>query len=151
LGQSTLVVLCAGSTLLLVQSYAPDKTSYINCLEQSPSQLASTFGSWFFLLLVQLNLGFIVREELLLCSSYLPLGVPNWVPTMHYQAIFLAPLSGRKRISARGVSRFQYFYFVIALLIFFTLFLLAYFYQNYKKISSFIVVIFAFLLLVLIE
>jgi hypothetical protein len=24
------------------------------------------------------NLGFILREELLLCSSYLPLGVPNW-------------------------------------------------------------------------
>jgi hypothetical protein len=25
-----------------------------------------------------INLGFIVREDLLLCSSYLPLGVPNW-------------------------------------------------------------------------
>jgi hypothetical protein len=52
-GKSTLVVLCAGCTLLLVQSYAPDKAPYINCLELSPSQLASTFGSWFFLLLVQ--------------------------------------------------------------------------------------------------
>jgi hypothetical protein len=31
--------------LLLVQSYAPDKAPYINCLEQSPSQLASTFES----------------------------------------------------------------------------------------------------------
>jgi hypothetical protein len=77
LGQNTLVVLCAGSMLLLVQSYSSDKAPYINCLEQSPSQLASTFGSWFFLLLVQLNLGFILRENLLLCSSYLPLGVPN--------------------------------------------------------------------------
>jgi hypothetical protein len=53
LGQSTLVVLCAGSTLLLVQSYDPYKAPYINCLELSPSQLASTFGSWFFLLLVR--------------------------------------------------------------------------------------------------
>jgi hypothetical protein len=89
-----------------------------------------------------INLSFILREDLLLCSSYLPLGVPNWVPNTHYQAIFLAPLPGRKRISARGVSRFQSFYFVIVLLIFFTLFLLASFYQKYKKFSSFIVFIF---------
>jgi hypothetical protein len=26
-----------------------------------------------------INLGFLLRENLLLCSSYLPLGVPNWV------------------------------------------------------------------------
>jgi hypothetical protein len=26
-----------------------------------------------------INLGFILRGDLLLCSSYLPLGVPNWV------------------------------------------------------------------------
>jgi hypothetical protein len=25
-----------------------------------------------------INLGFILREDLRLCSSYLPLGVPNW-------------------------------------------------------------------------
>jgi hypothetical protein len=25
-----------------------------------------------------INLGFILREDLLLCSSYIPLGVPNW-------------------------------------------------------------------------
>jgi hypothetical protein len=25
-----------------------------------------------------INLGFIIREDLLLCPSYLPLGVPNW-------------------------------------------------------------------------
>jgi hypothetical protein len=25
-----------------------------------------------------INLGFILREDLLLCSSYRPLGVPNW-------------------------------------------------------------------------
>jgi hypothetical protein len=25
-----------------------------------------------------IDLGFILREDLLLCSSYLPLGVPNW-------------------------------------------------------------------------
>jgi hypothetical protein len=53
LGYSTLVVLCTGSMLLLVKSYTPDKAPYINCLELSPSQRASTFGSWFFLLLVR--------------------------------------------------------------------------------------------------
>jgi hypothetical protein len=25
-----------------------------------------------------INVGFIMREDLLLCSSYIPLGVPNW-------------------------------------------------------------------------
>jgi hypothetical protein len=134
LGQSTLVVLCAGSTLQLVQSYAPDKAPYINCLEQSPSQQASTFGSWFFLLLFRLNLGFILRKDLPMCSSYLPLGVPNWAASIAIKQKKLAPLPRRKRISARGVSRFQYFYFVIVFLIFFNLFLLASFYQKYKKL-----------------
>jgi hypothetical protein len=63
-------------------------------------------------------------------------------------SIFLAPLPGRKRISARGVSRFQSFYFVIVLLTLFTLFLLASFYQKYKKLVSFIVGISLLLLLV---
>jgi hypothetical protein len=70
--------------LLLVQSYAPNKAPYINCLELSPSQVInlrklvlSPTGS--------INLGFITEGNLLLCSSYLPLGVPNWVPTTHHQ------------------------------------------------------------------
>jgi hypothetical protein len=77
------------------------------------------------------------------CSSYLPLGVPNWVPNMHYQPIFLAPLPGRKRISARGVSRFQSF---TLLLFCFTLFLLASFIK--KKLVPFIVGFSLLLLLV---
>jgi hypothetical protein len=68
---------------------------------------------------------FDTEGNLLLCSSYLPLGVPNWMLTTHYHSIFLAPLLGRKMISARGVSRFQSVYFVIVLLTLFTLFLLA--------------------------
>jgi hypothetical protein len=58
---------------------------------------------------------------------------------------FLAPLPGRKKISARGVSHFQSF----TLLLFY--FFFASFYQKYKKISPFIVVIFTYLLLVLLE
>jgi hypothetical protein len=75
-----------------------------------------------------------LREDLLLCSSYLPLGVPNGLLLTHYQAIFLAPLPGRKKTSARGVSHAQSF---TLLLFCFILFLLASFYQKYKKISSF--------------
>jgi hypothetical protein len=52
-GKVLWLCLCAGSTLLLVQRYAPNKAPYINCLELPPSQLASTFESWFFLLLVR--------------------------------------------------------------------------------------------------
>jgi hypothetical protein len=36
-----------------------------------------------------INLGFILREDLLMCSSYLPLGVPNW-------AVIYTPLAGRR-------------------------------------------------------
>jgi hypothetical protein len=72
-----------------------------------------------------------------LCSSHLNLGVPNWASTTCHQASFLAPLPGRKRISASGVSHFQSFYFVIVLLNFFTLFLFASFYQKYKKLVPF--------------
>jgi hypothetical protein len=72
---------------------------------------------------------------LLLCSSYLPLGVPNWtviyiINTVLHQDFFLAPLPGKKKTSARGVSHTH------PLLCFkfcFTLFLLALFYQKHKK------------------
>jgi hypothetical protein len=76
---------------------------------------------------------FHTEGNLLLCSSYLPLGVPNWAANTAPSSIFLALLPGRKRISARGVSRFQSFYFVIVFLTFFTLFLFASFNQNTKK------------------
>jgi hypothetical protein len=33
-----------------------------------------------------INLGFTTEENLLRCSSYLPLGVPNWVPTTHHHS-----------------------------------------------------------------
>jgi hypothetical protein len=74
-----------------------------------------------------------------MCSSHLPLGVPNWSVNTAPSTSFLAPLPGRKRICARGVSHFQSFYFVIVLLSFFTLFLFASFYQKYKKLVPFIV------------
>jgi hypothetical protein len=76
---------------------------------------------------------------LLLYSSYLPLGVPNWMVKnyqhRHASSSFLAPLPGRKKkTSARGVftrTSFTCFKFC------FTLFLLASFYQKPQKISSY--------------
>jgi hypothetical protein len=61
---------------------------------------------------------------------------------VRHQDYFLAPLPGRKRISARGVSHFQSLYFVIVLLSFFALFYLLIFIKNTKKLVPTIVVIF---------
>jgi hypothetical protein len=77
---------------------------------------------------------FHTEGNLPLCSSYLPLGVSNWVAKHHQSSIFLAPLPGRKKISTRGVSRFQSF-----TLLLFCLFSLLYFcwhlfIKNTKKI-----------------
>jgi hypothetical protein len=72
-----------------------------------------------------------------------PTGCLNTTPS----SIFLAPLPGRKKISARGVSHAQSF---TLFLVCFILVLLASFYQKYKKISSFMVA-FTCLLLVLLE
>jgi hypothetical protein len=78
------------------------------------------------------NLGFLLRENLLLYSSYLSLGVPNWVVICRHQASFLAPLPGKKKTSARGVSQA---YLLLCFKFCFTLFLLALFYRKHKKIS----------------
>jgi hypothetical protein len=64
-----------------------------------------------------------------------PTGCLNTAPS----SIFLAPLPGRKKISARGVSHAQPF---TLLLFYFILFLLASFYQKYKKKSSYFKLLF---------
>jgi hypothetical protein len=62
--------------LLLVQSYAPDE---VYKLAGAIAKLASINLRKLVLSHTgSINLGFILREDLLLCSSYLPLGVPNW-------------------------------------------------------------------------
>jgi hypothetical protein len=50
---------------------------------------------------------------------------------------FSGAVAGEKEDFCKESLTLPIFYFVIVLLIFFTLFLLAYFYQRYKKISSF--------------
>jgi hypothetical protein len=85
-----------------------------------------------------------------LCSSHLPLGFPNWAASTANKH-FSGTVAGEKEDFCKGSLSLPVFYFVIVLLTFFTLFLLASFYRKYKKISSFIVVIFACLILVLLE
>jgi hypothetical protein len=121
---------------MLVQSYAPDKAPYINCLELSPSQLASTFGSWFFLLLVRLNLGFILRETCCCAHHTFLLGFPTGCLPCTIKH-FSGAVAGEKEDFCKESLSLPTFYFVIVLLSFFTLFLFAYFYQIYKKNSFF--------------
>ena len=67
------------------------------------------------------NLGFILRENLLLHSSYLPLGVPNERVTFTSSSTFSGAVAGEVKPSVRRVSHFQSLYFVIVLLNFFIL------------------------------
>jgi hypothetical protein len=78
---------------------------------------------------------FLTEGKLLLCSSYLPLGVPNWsVIYISTDAIklFSGAVAGEEEDFCKGSfvrTSFTLFLFC------FTLFLLASFYQKYKKIS----------------
>jgi hypothetical protein len=141
LGKSSLVVLCAGSTLLLasttrhqLSSGALSKVSL-----QQPSEVIS-FSYWSIKLCFHTE-GKLVDVLITPSSWGFPMG------PLRHQDCFLAPLPGRKRISARGVSHFQSLYFVIVLLSFFILSCLLLYIQKYKKIVPTIVVIFVGLLL----
>jgi hypothetical protein len=77
-----------------------------------------------------INLGFILREDLLLCSSYLPLGVPNWVVIYMPSSNFSGAVAGGETGFLQGESLasnlllcycFALFYFACI------------FYQKYKK------------------
>jgi hypothetical protein len=81
---------------------------------------------------------------LLLCSSYLPLGVPNWAVIYIPSSNFSGVVAGEKEDLCIGSLSLPIFYFVILLIyfIFACIFL-----SKIQKISSFIVVIFTCLLL----
>jgi hypothetical protein len=74
LGQSSLVVLCAGSMLLL----APTPRARLS-LVLLPKSASNNIQKWFLSPTGRLNLDFILRENLLLCSSYFPLRVSQLV------------------------------------------------------------------------
>jgi hypothetical protein len=61
---------------------------------------------------------------LLLFSSYLPLGVPNWVVILPASSCFSGAIAGKKKTSARGVSHahpllcfFVLLYFIFACIV----------------------------------
>jgi ABC-type sugar transport system permease subunit len=145
LGKSILVVLCAGSTLLLAQT--PHHQWFL--LASLPKSASNNLWKWFLSPTGRLNLSFILREDLLLCSSYLPLGFPNW--SCETSRHFLAPLWGERGFLQGDSLTSNLFYFVIVFLSLFTLFLFASFYQKYKKISSFYSCYFCLSILVSLE
>ena len=60
------------------------------------------------------NLGFLLWENLLLCSSHLPLGdFQRSAPCEHHQGIFWHRCRGVKDIFTRGVPHNQSLYFVV--------------------------------------
>jgi hypothetical protein len=93
----------------------------------------------------RLNLGFITEGKLAAIFIKPSLGFSNWpviyfinyTPTSflapsspRHQQVFLAPLPGKKKTSARGVSHAHP---LLCFKFYFTLFLLASFYQKHKK------------------
>src|SRR3954470_10671187 len=82
------------------------------------------------------NLGFLLREDLLLCSSHLALGVSNEAShdsTGRHQALSGAVVGEAKDVFTRGVLLNLSLYFIFSLLSFFCLVLFASFYQKLKK------------------
>jgi hypothetical protein len=79
-----------------------------------------------------INLGFILREDLLLCSSYLPLGVPNWAVNYTPSSNFFGTVAGEKEDFCKGSLSLPIFYFVIVLLYF--IFACIFFIENTKKL-----------------
>jgi hypothetical protein len=61
-------------------------------------------------------LGFILREDLLLCSSYLPLGVPNWAVNYTPSSNFSSAIAKEKEDFCKGSLSLPIFYFVIVFL-----------------------------------
>jgi hypothetical protein len=89
-----------------------------------------------------IHLGFITEGKLAAVLITPSLGVPNWsviyIINTAPSTSFLAPLSGRKKTSARGVSHAQSFTLFIVLLYFiFACILLS---KTHTKLVSFIVV-----------
>ena len=97
----------------------------------------NTFEANLVFLLVRLNLGFILRETAATLLHTFLLGSPNERVIHVIMQLFLTQLPGSKRISARGVSRFQSLYFVIVFLSLFLSSLVCFIYQKHKKISYF--------------
>ena len=123
LGQSTLVVLCRFHVGAGIPGVAPH---YI----PPPSTFNVLLGSsWF-------DKPWFLSEGKLAAVRIIPSswGCPTNVWNTRHQALFLAPLPGRSRHAARGVSTSQSLYFVFVLLYFIYYFVCCII-SKHKKIS----------------
>jgi hypothetical protein len=128
LGKSILVVLCAGSTLMM----APKPRTRL-FLAPLPKSSSNNLRKWFLSPTGSIKPWYHNWGKTYCCAHHtFILGFPNW--SFEILRLFLASLPRRKRISARGVSHFQSFFTLLlfclfSLLCFFWIFL---FIQNTK-------------------
>jgi hypothetical protein len=146
LGQSSLVVLCAGSMLLLVPTPRTRLFSgAIKCsLASLPKSARNNHQKWFLSPTRWLNLCIITKGKLtavlIIPSSW---GFPTG--PMRHQDFFWCCCRWERGVLHGESLTSNIFYFVIVLLSFFTLFCLLLVYQKYKKqLVPFIVVIFIY-------
>jgi hypothetical protein len=114
----------------------------------SPSQLASTFGSGFFLLLVRLNLGFVLRETYRCAHHTFLLGFPTgWLSTAN-QAFFWCRCRGERGfLQGESLASNLLLCYCFAFFLYF-IFACIFFIKNTKKLVPFIVGVLLLLLLV---
>ena len=114
------------------------KVVWLCCVQILRQRATDNLPKWFLAPTGLIKPWFHTEGNCCYTASYLPLGVSQRTCDPRNQALFLAPLPGSKRISARGVSRFQSLYFVIVLLSLFLFSLVCFIYQKHKKLVTFI-------------
>src|SRR5215203_4304954 len=83
-----------------------------------------------------INLGFFLRENLPLCASYLPLGVPNGRVHLRASSTFSCAVAGEIKTRCKGSLHFQSLYFVFALLYFIYYFVCCILNKTHKKLVA---------------
>jgi hypothetical protein len=132
-------MLCVGSVLLL----APSPCARLS-LAPLPKLPSNNLQKWLLSPTGQLNLG-IVTEGKLTVVLMIPFSWGSPTGPVRHQDFFWRRCRGERGFLQEESLASNLFYFVIVLLSFFTLFYLLLFYQKYKKLVPFIVVIFVYL------
>jgi hypothetical protein len=88
--------------LLLVQSYAPDGGAIYKLSGAIAKPASINLRKLVLSPTGSINLGFILREDLLLCSSYLPLGAPNWAVNYTPSSNFSGAVAEEKEDFCKG-------------------------------------------------
>jgi hypothetical protein len=130
LGQSILVVLCAGSTLLLAPKIRSTQAPSTNTMVPLPKSASNNLQEWFLSPTGRLNLGIITEGRFNVYSSYLPLGVSQLV----LWDKFFGAVAGEKEDFCKGsLSLPIFFTLLLFCLVFLLYFCLHLFIKNTKK------------------